>query len=108
MTQSGFGVDGMFCGGCAATVERALARVPGVESASVSFVSDAALVRHADSVNRDTLAAVIKGLGYGVHSLAEDDDTGASDSRDAFMRWHCIRLAVAICFGMWSMLASLA
>lgn len=97
----------MFCGGCAATVERALARVPGVDSAAVSFVSDAALVRHDDSVGPDALAAVIKGLGYGVRSLAEDD-AGASNSRDAFLRWHRIRLAVAVCFGMWAMLASFA
>lgn len=108
MAQSGFGVDGMFCGGCAATVERALTRVPGVESASVSFVSDAAVVRHDDSVSRDTLAGAIRGLGYGVRALSEDDESGISDSRNLFLRWHKIRLAVAICFGMWSMLASAA
>lgn len=108
ISQSGFGVDGMFCGGCAATVERALTRVQGVESASVSFVSDAALVRHDDRVDRDTLAEVIRRLGYGVRSLAEDGQPEASDSRDAFLRWHRIRLAVAICFGMWTMLASMA
>lgn len=109
LTQTGFAIDGMFCGGCAATVERALARIPGVEAASVSFVSDAALVRHnADRVSRATLASVIAKLGYSARSLADNDDEAGSAARNAFLRNHQIRLAVAICFGMWSMFASAA
>jgi len=103
--RSGFAVDGMFCGGCAATVERTLTRVPGVISASVSFVSDAALVQHEAGVRRADLAAAIRRLGYGVRPLDEDAADGSS-ARDAFQRRHHIRLAVAICFGMWTMLAS--
>src|SRR5699024_5096791 len=45
---------------------------------------------------------------YGVRSLVEEEGRDASDSRDAFLRWHRIRLAVAICFGMWVMMASAA
>src|SRR5699024_151519 len=108
MAQTGFGVDGMVCGGCAATVERALLGVDGVESASVSFVSDAARIRHDDGVARDTLGTVVKNLGDGVRSLAEDDRADSSGSRDMFLRRHHVRRAVAVCFGMCTMLASLA
>lgn len=107
-TQTGFAIDGMFCGGCAATVERALTRVSGVEAASVSFVSDAALIRHDRGVSQVVLASVITRLGYGVRPLADGDDEEASAARNAFFRDHQIRLAVAVCFGMWTMLASLA
>ncbi|HET9679814.1 MAG TPA: cation-translocating P-type ATPase, partial [Gammaproteobacteria bacterium] len=111
-TQSSFAIDGMFCGGCAATVERALGRVEGVKAVSVSFVSDAALVRHERNVSLAQLTQIITGLGYGVRPLNEadhdEDEGGDYAARNAFFRSHQIRLAVAICFGMWTMLASLA
>lgn len=106
-SQSSFAIDGMFCGGCAATVERALMRVPGVAAASVSFVSDAALVRHDESVSRERLAAVITQLGYGARTLDEDGAAANEGAREKFLLWHRLRLIIAIFFGMWTMLASL-
>ena len=43
-----FPVQGMTCGACVRRVERALGRVPGVETASVNFVTQRATVDSPD------------------------------------------------------------
>jgi len=104
--ESAFAVDGMFCGGCAATVERALRRLPGVSDVSVSFLSDAAFVRHDPTVTPvAVLVQRLEDIGYTTRPV---DEGNACATRDAFLRSHRIRLAVAIGFGMWLMLATIA
>lgn len=99
-------VDGMFCGGCGATIERALRRVPGVQEVSASFLSDSVFVRHdASRVTRQGLTERLAALGY-ENRLSGSD--GASLAANTFQRSHRIRLAVALGFGMWVMLASIA
>ena len=96
----------MFCAGCAATVERALRRIEGVDEVSVSFLSDSALVRHAPgAVAPDELARRLAALGYETRPLGEG---GTRLSQGTFVREHGIRLAVAAFFGMWIMLATIA
>jgi Cu+-exporting ATPase len=48
-------VSGMTCASCVARVEKALARVPGVESASVNLATETASVR----ADRDVMGAVV-------------------------------------------------
>ncbi|HZL99640.1 MAG TPA: heavy metal-associated domain-containing protein, partial [Planctomycetota bacterium] len=55
-------VRGMTCGGCAATIERGLRQLPGVETASVSFASKTATVR--GRVDEQAVIAAIGKLGY--------------------------------------------
>jgi Cu+-exporting ATPase len=55
-------VKGMTCGGCAATIERGLRALPGVETASVSFATKTATVR--GQVDEPTVIATIGKLGY--------------------------------------------
>ena len=55
-------VKGMTCGGCAATIERGLRELPGVETASVSFATKTATVR--GLVDEPTVIATIGKLGY--------------------------------------------
>ena len=55
-------VKGMTCGGCAATIERGLRELPGVETASVSFATKTATVR--GQVDEPTVIATIGKLGY--------------------------------------------
>lgn len=104
--ETAFAVDGMFCGGCASTVERALKRLPGVRDVSVSFLSNSAYVTH-DSlrVNAHTLAKRLDALGYEARSL---DDSQSDHAQSNFQRAHQIRLAIAIGFGLWVMMASMA
>ncbi|NOY27636.1 MAG: heavy-metal-associated domain-containing protein [Oligoflexia bacterium] len=67
MSEIRIPVQGMTCGGCTASVERALSRVPGVDGSSAS-VKDAAVVVRFDpqQVAPDQLVQVIVGAGYEV------------------------------------------
>ncbi|MFN3630555.1 MAG: cation transporter, partial [Casimicrobiaceae bacterium] len=58
-------VGGMTCASCVSRVERALARVPGVETASVNLASETAHIRF-DSARVDPgrLARAIRDAGY--------------------------------------------
>lgn len=58
-------VKGMSCAGCAAAVERALTRAPGVRSASVNFATKRATVAFdPQATTPETLAGVVRATGY--------------------------------------------
>src|SRR6266498_1181225 len=60
-------IDGMTCASCVRRVEKALAKVPGVESASVNLATEKATVRFATGAARPTdLREAVKRAGYGV------------------------------------------
>ncbi len=54
-------IDGMTCAGCASAVQKALAAAPGVESATVNFISKTATVTGGAAAE---LIAVVKTTGY--------------------------------------------
>ncbi len=59
-------IDGMTCASCVARVEKALAKVPGVASASVNFATEQAEVKLAgEGVDVDRLIAIVQAAGYG-------------------------------------------
>src|SRR5688572_3134632 len=58
-------VDGMTCASCVNRVERALARVPGVLSASVNLATERAeVVRRHGRANTPALVAALDRAGY--------------------------------------------
>ena len=60
-------VQGMTCGNCARTVERALASTPGVTKASVDLQGGRATVEYdVDLVKPEALATAVRELGYEV------------------------------------------
>ncbi len=59
-----FKLDGMTCASCVARVERALAAVPGVVSASANFGTGEASVRFAPPATPDQLAGALAAAGY--------------------------------------------
>jgi len=66
------GVTGMSCASCAASIEKALARLPGVSEASVNFAAETVTVRYdPDAVSYDELEQAIKDAGYTPHSREE-------------------------------------
>jgi copper ion binding protein len=65
-------VDGMTCASCVGRVERALAAVPGVRTASVNLASERAAITADVSVNTEDLIAAINGAGYEAHMLQGD------------------------------------
>jgi P-type Cu+ transporter len=66
--QLAFGVDGMTCASCVARVEKALARVPGVRSASINPATETATVSADASVDADALHAAVGKAGCTVRS----------------------------------------
>ena len=61
-----FGVTGMTCASCVGRVEKALAQVPGVQSASVNLATETATVATDGSTSAAALAAAVEKAGYGV------------------------------------------
>lgn len=62
-------VSGMTCGGCANTVKRVLARVPGVAGAEVDLAAGRAVVK--GGARPEDLVAVVEAAGFGAR-LSQD------------------------------------
>lgn len=62
-------IDGMTCGGCAASVKQALEGVTGVKEAEVSLDNHSATVRFdADATERAALVAAVEEAGFDVRA----------------------------------------
>lgn len=59
-------VGGLDCASCAATVERSVARVPGVERATVNFASGRLDALHGPDVSAGTIEKAVRDAGYSV------------------------------------------
>jgi copper chaperone CopZ len=57
-------VEGMTCAGCAGSVQRAIARVPGVRAAEVSLERGRAEVSADDGVDAARLAEAVERAGF--------------------------------------------
>lgn len=99
-------VEGMHCAACAAAVEARLRRQPGVIEAAVNFTADSAVLRWESATTSFVrLQRVVARLGYRLRDpdASEEADSDVDPIRRS-LQW---RLAVAIFFGMWSMMPSL-
>src|SRR5271156_3918249 len=75
-------VDGMSCASCAKAVEKSLCAVPGVEKASVNFVSKTAAIDIQDATaTEQKLIDAVKRAGYNAHLPARNRE--ADESRAA-------------------------
>jgi Cu+-exporting ATPase len=77
-------IRGMTCASCVRRVERALSKVPGVETANVNFASETALITAPDTVAIDTLVAAVERAGYAALPATPDRDRG--DEREDHAR----------------------
>ncbi len=59
-------IEGMTCGHCTASVEKALLGVPGVSAAKADLAAKNAVVTAADTVDAKALAAVVDDIGFDV------------------------------------------
>lgn len=65
-----FKISGMTCANCALTIEKGLAKMPGVKLAAVNFASEKlALEYDPQLVKTEDVLAKIKDLGYGAQSV---------------------------------------
>ena len=92
-------IGGMSCASCAAAVERAVGRVPGVSSASVNFASERLSVSWDPALTRlSEIKLAVKDAGY--EALAADagpaavDEHALAKGREA--RWQKRRFVVAL------------
>jgi Cu+-exporting ATPase len=70
-----FPVEGMTCASCVARVEKALASVPGVLSASVNLATQSGTVTFVPGVaEMGALRAAVEGAGYSVPGGREEED----------------------------------
>jgi Cu+-exporting ATPase len=74
---------GMTCASCVGRVEKALARVPGVQSASVNLATETARVQAIVGTPREALVAAIAAAGYEVAPLPVDTANPVDGGADA-------------------------
>jgi len=93
-------VDGMSCASCAKAVEKALAAVPGVEKASVNFVSKTAAVDvQGATVGEQVLIDAVKRSGYNARLPVKNRD--AEGKRPARLQLFKVIGAGALLFLGW-------
>lgn len=69
-----FKVNGMTCANCALTIEKGLAKMPGVKSAAVNFASEKLAVEYdPKAVTPEDVLTKVKDLGYGAYSETEEE-----------------------------------
>lgn len=97
-------IRGMTCASCVRRVERALARVDGVEAASVNFASATARVSHGGELPAERLVAAVERAGYGAARI----EAAADASADGGSRAARIRLAIGGALAVPVIVASMA
>lgn len=74
-----FKINGMSCGSCKQTVEKALQEVTGVSSVQVSMSPPEAIVEKADSVTLNQLNAALSKAGN--YSIGEEDPSSTQKAK---------------------------
>ena len=69
-TQTRYRVEGMDCASCAAKIDTAVRRMPGVSDVSVSVTAGTMTVKHDDASDLTAIAKKVSGLGYSVSQIA--------------------------------------
>jgi P-type Cu+ transporter len=93
-------ITGMTCVNCAANLERAVKKIPGVEDVHVNFASEQATVAYVPSVTGvEEMIAAIEGAGFGA---VRPDDAGGEDAeqlaRNAEIRDQTRKFLVGVVF----------
>ena len=79
--QTRYRVTGMDCAACAAKIETAARRTPGVADVTVSATAGTMTVRHGPDTDLTGLEGKIAGLGYVAHRTAAGGDATATQAR---------------------------
>ncbi|WP_238528948.1 heavy metal translocating P-type ATPase [Glaciecola punicea] len=101
-----FMIEGMRCGSCAIAIEALLNKQPNVSEATVNFSADIAMI-HWKLIEPDILQLerAVKRLGYSLHtSICPKRSAEQADKTRKLLQ---MRLAVAVVFGMWSMMPAI-
>ncbi len=75
-------VTGMTCASCSGRVEKALSRLPGVESAAVNLATERAhVVAFVGSVDTADLVAAVEKVGYGAAPVGQGGEQAEEEAR---------------------------
>ncbi|KAK6465577.1 copper-transporting ATPase [Scheffersomyces coipomensis] len=83
-------IDGMTCGSCSASITEALEKINGIDSASVSLVTESGLIKHTNSVSVNVIKQAIENCGFDVtiessksinHNSDTEVDTSFNESK---------------------------
>ena len=85
-------IDGMTCASCVGRVEKALARVPGVLSASVNLATERATVQSLSTLDFAALMAAVERAGY----AARDVGGPLAPARPGLPDWWPVALGAAL------------
>jgi Cu+-exporting ATPase len=89
-------IEGMTCASCVGRVEKALAGVPGVMSASVNLATERATVQASAGVDPQALIAAVERAGYAAHLPAPDAASSRPASAAPRRDWWPAALAAAL------------
>jgi Cu+-exporting ATPase len=92
-------VTGMTCASCSGRVEKALNRLPGVESAAVNLATERAhVVAFAGSLDIADLIAAVEKVGYGAAPVIQGGDRAEEEARSGRSRreLHHVLIAAAL------------
>ena len=95
-TQVRLAIEGMTCASCVARVEKALAAVPGVLSATVNLATESATVEVAGAVPVARLAAAVQKAGYVARAPEPDRKAAAEDKPAPLKRDTVLALALTV------------
>ncbi|CCE78877.1 Piso0_000911 [Millerozyma farinosa CBS 7064] len=69
-------IKGMTCGACTASVSEALENFPGIKKASVSMVTEDALIEHNEDITFDIIKDIIEGCGFECSQIGAIEEIG--------------------------------
>lgn len=100
-----FSISGMWCASCARAVELTLSRVAGVKTAQLNFTAASALITwNPQSIDFQQLIKRVEALGYSISPWLTPKE--AEQALKKQTQKLSLQLALAVFFGMWSMLGS--
>src|SRR5579872_5142044 len=75
-------IIGMTCANCAATIERNVRKLPGIETANVNLANERLTVSYdAAAVSHDDIVARVRKAGYDVPQIAANEDMEDAEAK---------------------------
>jgi Cu+-exporting ATPase len=95
MEEKKYKVNGMFCAACQMHVQKAAEKVPGVEKAEVSLLTNSLEVRFADKSDDKAIEKAVKDAGYSASPFADESYKAQRANRRKDLRKNLIKLISA-------------
>src|SRR5579859_7041463 len=104
-------ITGMTCANCAATIERNVRKLPGIQEANVNLANERLNVSYDPTqLSHDDIVARVRKAGYDVPTVTEDEtlEDAEAKAREAEIAHQMRRLIVGAAFTIPLLAASMA